>query len=402
MDSQRTNGAGEPSVIEGTAIEDSPAPSTELVRRERRSEVLHPLDRQQLVASFREYQELCKELLDDSDYQEYTRREKVGGVWRDVPKRFKKKSAWRKLAAAFDLDVSVVGGVRIERDFDGKPIRAAAIARAIAPSGRYMEGTGYCSIDESRFEKDRSKAENDLPATAETRAKNRAISDLLGTGEVSAEEASAGSGDSEPEHDAHAHGPVVTGELKQSATEAVIALCGGDLDQARALWEKLQAELDGYMPEAVARALLLAAQSAAPPNEKTEQEDTGPNAAAISAADDTAARTVAGAPSSSPPPPAANPHGARLRELATARGVEDAELANLIRNAVAQGPIPAERARQVLPTMLERITKEISDHTVELLEMFYPPGEGQGEERASRPETATSVDFGALEPPQAR
>jgi hypothetical protein len=49
--------------------EPRPARSMQLVRRERRSEVLRPLDREQLVASFREYQELCKQLLDDSDYQ---------------------------------------------------------------------------------------------------------------------------------------------------------------------------------------------------------------------------------------------------------------------------------------------------------------------------------------------
>src|SRR5436309_12730725 len=111
MEDQRSNGASETIVVDATAVEDPPVASTELVRRARRSEVLHPLDRQQLVASFREYQELCRELLDDSDYQEYTQRAKVDGQWQDVRKRFKKKSAWRKLAAAFDLDVHVVGDV---------------------------------------------------------------------------------------------------------------------------------------------------------------------------------------------------------------------------------------------------------------------------------------------------
>ena len=61
------------------------------------------------------------------------------------------------------------------------------------------------------------------------------------------------------------HGPVVSGELKQAARQAAIRLCGGDLDQAKALWEKLQGEFDGYMPEAAAQALLLAAENAALP-----------------------------------------------------------------------------------------------------------------------------------------
>jgi hypothetical protein len=105
-------------IVEGTVIEAPPAPdprparSMELVRRERRSEVLRPLDREQVVASFREYQELCKQLLDESDYQ------------RDGDRKFKKKSAWRKLATAFDLDVELIRE-HVERDHTGLPIRAA-------------------------------------------------------------------------------------------------------------------------------------------------------------------------------------------------------------------------------------------------------------------------------------
>ena len=199
------------------------------------------------------------------------------------------------------------------------------------------------------------------------------------------------------------HGPVVAGELKQQATQAAIKLCGGDIEQAKALWAKLQADLEGYMPEAAARALLLAAQSAAPASGQTEHQDARQIAAPATPASETVIPTEppAAAQSSPSPPATENPHGARLQGLAAARGVEDAELANLMRNAVAQGPIPAERARQALPIMLERVNEEIADRTVELLDMFYPPAPGQAENRPGRPETSTSVDFGALEPPQA-
>ena len=95
-----------------------------------------------------------------------------------------------------------------------------------------------------------------------------------------------------------------------------------------------------------------------------------------------------------------NPHGARLRVIASARGVGDAELANLIRNAVGQGPIPADRARTALPTMLARISEENSERTVELLDMFYPPPRAEIRER--RAGEVTSVDFGAIEPPRQR
>lgn len=172
-------------VVDAEIVDDAPEPtvatSTEVARRERRSEVIRPLDGRELVDSFREYQELLPRLLTDDDYQA------ADG------KRFVKKSGWRKIATAFDLDVQIIRST-VERDPDGTPVRAEVWARAIAPSGRSMDGDGYCSIDESRFQRQRGrqKLENDLRATATTRAMNRAISGLVGMGEVSAEEVSAG------------------------------------------------------------------------------------------------------------------------------------------------------------------------------------------------------------------
>ena len=218
------------------------------------------------------------------------------------------------------------------------------------------------------------------------------------------------------------YGPVVAGELKHAATQAAIKLCGGDLHQAKALWEKLQGEFDGYMPEAAAKALLAAAEKAALPTGGAQGAGTQANAPSDNgsspepptqaqeeterpqaAASDPPANPPAEATSQPNPQasegeaPAPNPHGARLREIATGRGVGDAELANLIRNAVAQGPIPAERARTALPAMLARINEEITEQTMALVDMFYPPAEPAGEQS---PSEATSIDFAALEPPQ--
>jgi hypothetical protein len=55
MTGQVTNGAGVPVVVDAVAVEDVSVASSslELARPARRSEVLHPLDRGQLVASFR-------------------------------------------------------------------------------------------------------------------------------------------------------------------------------------------------------------------------------------------------------------------------------------------------------------------------------------------------------------
>jgi hypothetical protein len=172
-------------IIDGSVVEDTPThdtPTNLPARRERRSEVIRALPVDQLAESFNDYQDLLPKLLDKSDYQDAGRGE-----------TFVKKSGWRKIATAFDLDVTLISST-VERDHDGTPLRAEVIARAIAPSGRSMDGDGYCSIDEKRFKSPsaRGKLENDLRATATTRAKNRAIADLVGMGAVSAEEVSAG------------------------------------------------------------------------------------------------------------------------------------------------------------------------------------------------------------------
>ena len=133
------------------------------------------------------YQDVCKALLDKSDYQ------KIGA------NKFKKKSAWRKIATAFNISDDIVEK-EIIRDENHQIISARYEVLATAPNGRHGIGTASCSIfdkvknsDEempSNFElrKRFNNAENDVIGTAHTRAKSRAISDLVGMGEVSAEE----------------------------------------------------------------------------------------------------------------------------------------------------------------------------------------------------------------------
>ena len=121
--------------------------------------------------SFHEYQQLCTRLLTDDDIQH------IGG------KSFRKKSAWRKLAVAFGVSCEVRERI-YDRDDTGAILRAEVIVRATAPNGRYMDGLGVCDVSERKF----SKPQHDIPATAMTRATNRACADLFGMGEVSAEE----------------------------------------------------------------------------------------------------------------------------------------------------------------------------------------------------------------------
>lgn len=122
-------------------------------------------------SAFRDYQRLCSQLLDNDDVQV------IGG------RSFRKKSAWRKLAVAFGVSCEVIDR-QYERDDNGRTVRAEVVVRATAPNGRHMDGLGICDLTERKF----SKPEHDIPATAMTRATNRACADLFGMGEVSAEE----------------------------------------------------------------------------------------------------------------------------------------------------------------------------------------------------------------------
>lgn len=124
----------------------------------------------QFVEAWKEYQQLKKELTNKEDIQ------LIGG------NKFLKKSYWRKIATAFNLSVEiteehkeVLGDNNIVYHFTQK---------ATAPNGRYTYGTGSCD----RLEKGRMNTIHNTRTTAETRAFNRAVSNLVGGGEVSAEE----------------------------------------------------------------------------------------------------------------------------------------------------------------------------------------------------------------------
>jgi len=125
-----------------------------------------------IVGAMHDYQELCRALLNDGDFQT------IQG------KQFRKRSAWRKLAVAYGVSFEIVDR-SLFWDDDGNLKSAEFIVRATAPNGRFADGWGACHVGERNAGR---KAMHDIPATAETRAKNRAAADLFGMGEVSAEE----------------------------------------------------------------------------------------------------------------------------------------------------------------------------------------------------------------------
>lgn len=117
------------------------------------------------------YDSACASLIGPNDVQ------------KDGNRTFKKKSAWRKLQRHFNISTSVVD---VETEMVGEHLVATVKVKASAPWGQSAESVGACGGDEATGRRTITIA--DAIATAETRATNRAVSNLIAMGEVSAEE----------------------------------------------------------------------------------------------------------------------------------------------------------------------------------------------------------------------
>ncbi len=123
--------------------------------------------------AFEDYQILNRRLLVESDFA------MIDG------KAFMTRSGLRKLAVFYGVSYEVRDRT-ITYDDEGRISRAEFLVRATAPNGRFADGWGAASAREPIGRG--VKADHNLPAVAETRAKNRASADLFGLGQVSAEE----------------------------------------------------------------------------------------------------------------------------------------------------------------------------------------------------------------------
>lgn len=203
---------------------------------------------------FDAYQRLCRELLEKSDYQE------VGS------KSFPKKSAVRKLSLAFNVSTETLSEDH-ERDERGRIIRTETRVRATHPNGRFEEGVGASDVterccpaadgevcDKASWDKHTccpdgcsgrrhfSNPSHDIPATAHTRAKNRACLDLFGMGEVSAEEV----GDGDRGSSGSNQGPKRGGP--RAASEAQVGLIQRLQRDVKLTDDDLWAEIDKLTP----------------------------------------------------------------------------------------------------------------------------------------------------------
>lgn len=119
----------------------------------------------------RQFQQLKENVLDDND------------IVIIQGKKFIKRSGWRKIALAFNITTEIKS-IEREKTEDNYIVRVTA--RAIAPNGRVSEEIGISEMKE--FTGNLKGTMHNIESKAVTRAINRAISNLVGGGELSAEE----------------------------------------------------------------------------------------------------------------------------------------------------------------------------------------------------------------------
>mgnify|MGYP001618310715 CR=1 FL=1 len=143
-------------------------------------EIVAPLDIDRLAQAFKKFEDFKARLLKPEDSVMIQGRP------------YLKKSAWRKWALACGLSDDIVTWERVPargHDKEGNLIYRV-IARAMhEPTKRSSLGVGVAARKEKA---NWAHEEHDIFALAHTRAKNRAIADLVGGGEVSAEEVEPG------------------------------------------------------------------------------------------------------------------------------------------------------------------------------------------------------------------
>ena len=149
--------------------------NNEVMVVEQNSAAISTVNVDQALQEWEAYQKITEMMLDESDYQNIQGR------------AFKKKSAWRKYARAFNITTEIIDKDIVKSEKTGAVREASFVVRATLPTGRYADGWGNCS----RQEGNKAHPNHDIPATAMTRAANRAIADLIGAGEVTAEEIQA-------------------------------------------------------------------------------------------------------------------------------------------------------------------------------------------------------------------
>lgn len=105
-------------------------------------------------------------------------------------KQYTTRSGFAKLAQAFGLSDEILQEKELTRD--GKFYGFDYTVRVYNAYGRQSTGVGSCSVDEPNLKRHMDRPYHDVRSIAYTRAWNRAVSNFVGSADVSAEEMSLG------------------------------------------------------------------------------------------------------------------------------------------------------------------------------------------------------------------
>lgn len=151
----------------------------EIILPEQMNGAVVPVDVEGLVAIVDAFDKFKSMVLKESDF------------WIDKRENKKrvKKSGWLKYALACNVNLEKIDEREVDKQLPPESGNWVTVFhfdyRAIAPTGRYAEASGSASTDEREGS---DKVIHDTRSLAQTRAMNRAISNLVGGGEISAEE----------------------------------------------------------------------------------------------------------------------------------------------------------------------------------------------------------------------
>ena len=176
-------------------------------------------------------------------------------------KPYIKKSGWRNIAAAFGISEEIMSSEKTTATDDiGTYYVHKYLVKAIAPNGRFAMAEGACSSRDPFFAKSKGNYrpeheinESDIILTAQTVAYNRAISDLVGGGELSAEEMQGkvtqnvslqkppATPVADPETGEIVQPPKSTADQQRASIGAMLFNIAGDGEKAKDLLEEITA-----------------------------------------------------------------------------------------------------------------------------------------------------------------
>ncbi|HUW44787.1 MAG TPA: hypothetical protein VMW50_03235 [Dehalococcoidia bacterium] len=163
-------------------------------------------------------------------------------------KQYTARSGFAKLAQGFDLSDEILLEKEIYQDgrFYGFNYTVCVYNRL----GRRSTGVGSCTIDEPNLIHHKDRPYHDVRSIAFTRAWNRAVSNFVGSADVSAEEMSLGPEFDTPQRKAPEDAVRVQDFMKPVELKLPEWLLADELNRAEDSWDQAKEMTEGWMKAA--------------------------------------------------------------------------------------------------------------------------------------------------------